>query len=239
MKSAETTTTDVAEIAVLARAKRNFQNNGLGDRMWGAPGAADEPPLSEAFFLSEDQRADFIAAARAEIEAENGSPHQADASAPYIEGEAMSFGISALYGSRDDAQSAKGTLIASGIPEGAIRLIVCPAIPPVGCSEPGEPTPADGVLHRQLREIGLPAAAWGSYCAKLAGGGAMLNLHVEETEVERVMGILKDHSSVDVEQRVATWDLEGWGGTSPVSTEGWGGYSATSTGGTKITASQD
>ncbi|MCJ2075662.1 hypothetical protein MKK68_08355 [Methylobacterium sp. E-016] len=81
MKSAKTTTADVAEIAVLARAKRNFQNNGLGDRMWGAPGAANEPPLSEAFLLSDDQRADLIAAARAEIEAENGSSLHEDASA--------------------------------------------------------------------------------------------------------------------------------------------------------------
>ena len=62
----------------------------------------------------------------------------------------------------------------------------------------------------------------------------MLSLVVADAQQDLVMGILKDHGSVDPTLRLATWNAEGWGGMSPVSTEGWGGYSATSTGATDI-----
>ena len=67
----------------------------------------------------------------------------------------------------------------------------------------------------------------------------MLSLVVADAQQDLVMGILKDHGSVDPTLRLATWNAEGWGGMSPVSTEGWGGYSATSTGATDITTRRE
>ncbi|MCJ2070000.1 hypothetical protein MKK75_14545 [Methylobacterium sp. J-030] len=85
----------------------------------------------------------------------------------------------------------------------------------------------------------MPLEALDACCVQLRQGAAMLNLVVADAQRDRVMGILKDHGSVDPTLRVATWRAEGWGGTSPVSTEGWGGYSATSTGATDITTRRE
>ncbi|MCJ2055016.1 hypothetical protein MKL09_00370 [Methylobacterium sp. J-048] len=150
----------------------------------------------------------------------------------------MSSGINALYESRNGAQAAMATLIAAGIPDAAIRLVVGPLPPEADRAETKDLYLDGDTLRHALVEIGLPREAWAAYSAKLTAGGAMLNLAVDDAERERVLGILNDHGSVDPTQRVAIWREEGWGGTSPVSTEGWGGYSATSTGGKNITDSQ-
>lgn len=150
----------------------------------------------------------------------------------------MTSVINALYESHSGAQTAMATLIAAGIPNAAIRLVVGALTSKAGSVETRDPCLDDDTLRRTLNEIGLPQAAWATYCAKLTAGGVMLNLAVDDAERERVLAILNDHGSIDPTQRVAIWRNEGWGGTSPVSTEGWGGYSATSTGGKNITDSQ-
>lgn len=149
----------------------------------------------------------------------------------------MNSRISALYESRNSAQAAKATLVAAGIPEDAIRLVVSFHTHEAGHAETTDPALDGDTLRRVLKEIELPPEAWAAYFAKLTAGGAMLNLAVLGVQRERALGILHDHGSTDPTQRVAIWREEGWGGTSPVSTEGWGGYSATSTGGKNITDS--
>ncbi|MCJ2069688.1 hypothetical protein MKK69_26165 [Methylobacterium sp. J-026] len=151
----------------------------------------------------------------------------------------MSLGILALYESRSKAQAAMATLVAAGIPERAIRLVVGSADPEPGRVEATAALPDGPGLRDRLGTMGLPREALDACCARLRQGAAMLDLVVADAQRDHVMSILEDHGSVDPTLRLATWRAEGWGGTSPVSTEGWGGYSATSTGATDITTRRE
>ncbi|MEN3238358.1 hypothetical protein PUR29_33490 [Methylobacterium ajmalii] len=150
-------------------------------------------------------------------------------------GTIMSHSISALYESHSNASSARRTLIAAGLARDGIRLIVGAPSSPDDRDEPEELIPGADALCRFFQEMGLHQEEWAVYRRAMACGGAMLSFPMPETGGERLIDILKDNGSLDVEGRIAAWRAEGWGGTSPVSTEGWGGYSATSTGGRHVT----
>jgi hypothetical protein len=196
--------------------------------------------MSAGFALSVDQQAAFIAAARTEIASEGHSAAQPEEPLPSREGATARLGIFALYESRRKAQAATATLVAAGIPEQAIRLVVDPPDPDADHAEADAPDTGGGqALRDRLETCGVPPEALDACCAQLRLGAAMLNLVVADAQRDRVMGILKDLGSVDTTLRLATWGAEGWGGTSPVSTEGWGGYSATATGATEITTRRE
>jgi len=195
--------------------------------------------MSAGFILSDDQRAAYIAAARTEIASEQNTAELPGEPPLPSEDPKASLSILALYESPSKAQAARATLVAAGIPERTIQLVVVSADPDDGRTEAGISPPDDPSLGDSLGKIGVPLEALNAYCSQLRQGAALLSLVVVDAQRDRVMGILKDHGSVDPTLRHATWDAEGWGGTSPVSTEGWGGYSATSTGATDITTSQE
>lgn len=222
---------DPVEAAVLERARQNFRDKGPGDRMWSDPSPMTGSTMSAGFALSADQRAAFIAAARTEIASE-ADPAERPAE-PVLASDGPRLGVLALYQSPGKAQAATATLVAAGIPERTIRLIVAPSDPEDGSTGAGASRPA-GPLRDRLGTIGVAPEALEACCAALRQGGALLKLVVADAQRDRVLGILNDHGSVDPTLRLATWSAEGWGGTEPVSTEGWGGYSATSTGPTDI-----
>lgn len=66
-------TEDTIEAAVLERAKHNFINNGPSNQMWDDSSSHEGAAISSCFALSEGQRHEFIARARAEIENEESS----------------------------------------------------------------------------------------------------------------------------------------------------------------------
>jgi hypothetical protein len=227
------------EAAVLERARRNFLDNGPGDRMWSDPSSMKGSTMSAGFVLSANQRAAFIAVARREIASEEDTVDRPEGPLLPSEGSRAGLGILALYESRSKAQAATATLVAAGIPERAIQLVVAPSGPNDSRAEVGTSLPDGSGLRDELRTIGVTPEALDASCAWLRQGAAMLNLVIADAQRDRVMGILKDHGSVDPALRLTTWRTEGWGGTSPVSTEGWGGYSATSTGATDITTRRE
>jgi hypothetical protein len=233
MTAAEMAIDDPIEAAVLERAQRNFLDNGPGDRMWSDPSPMKGATMSAGFALSADQRAAFIAAARTEIASEADTAERPEGSPLPSEGSRARLGILALYESHSKAQAATATLVAAGIPEQAIQRVVAPSDSDDGRAGAGASLP-DDTLRDKLGTIGVAPEALEACCAALRQGAAMLKLVVADAQRDRVLGILKDHGSVDPTLRLATWRAEGWGGTSPVSTEGWGGYSATATGATDI-----
>jgi hypothetical protein len=231
---------DPLEAAVLERARRNFRDKGPGDRMWSDPSPTQGMTMSAGFTLSDDQRAAYIAAARAEIASEGDTAERPGKPPPAGDDPRPRLGILALYESSQKAQAAQATLVAAGVPERTIRLVAAPADPDEGRLEAGgSPTDDHPGFRDRLGRIGVPSETLDTTCAQMRQGAAILSLVVTEAQRDRVMGILKDQGSVDPTLRHATWDAEGWGGTSPVSTEGWGGYSATSTSATDITTRQE
>jgi hypothetical protein len=240
MTAAEMMVDDPIESAVLDRARQNFLDNGPSDRMWADPSPMKGSTINAGFVLSADQRAAFIDAARMEIASEVGIADRPERPLLPSEGPDASLEVCALYESRSKAQAAMATLVAAGIPDRAIRLVVAPSDPDAGRAEARVSLPDDpGNLQDILETIGVPLEALDACCASLRQGGVMLNLVVADAQRDGVMSILKDHGSVDPTLRLARWRAEGWGGTSPVSTEGWGGYSATSTGATNVTVRRE
>ena len=233
MTAAEMANDDPLEAAVVERARRNFLDNGPGDRMWSDPSPMKGATMSAGFALSADQRAAFIAAARTEITSEADTAEQPEEALLPSEGSCARLGILALYENHSKAQAARATLVAAGIPEWAIQRVVAPSDPDDGRAGAEASLPGD-TLRDRLGTIGVAPEALEACCVALRQGAAMLKLVVADAQRDRVLGILKDHGSVDPTLRLATWRAEGWGGTSPVSTEGWGGYSATATGATDI-----
>ncbi|MCJ2138033.1 hypothetical protein MKK69_28970 [Methylobacterium sp. J-026] len=234
MRTAETVIDNPAEAAARERAQQNSLGNGPGDRMWADPFPMKGSTMSAGFALSADQRATFSPAAWTEIASEGDTAERPEGPLLPSEGPRARLGILALYESPSRAQAATATLVAAGIPERAIRLVVAPIGLDDGRAEAGSSLPNGSGLQDRLETIGVAPEAPDACCARLKQGAAMLDLLVADKQRDRVMGILKDHGSVDPTLRLATWCAEGWGGTSPVSTEGWGGYSATSTGATDI-----
>ncbi|MCJ2067268.1 hypothetical protein MKK75_00330 [Methylobacterium sp. J-030] len=228
---------DPVEAAVLERARRNFLDNGPGDRMWSDPSSTKGSTMNADFVLSADQRAAFIATARTELASEgNAADRPEGLQLPSAD---ASLRILALYESHSHALAATATLVAAGISQQAIQLVAAPADPDAGPAEVGASLPDGSGLRTRLGTIGVPPEALEACCSRLRQGAAMLNLVIADGQRDCVMGILKDHGSVDPTLRLAIWRAEGWGGTSPVSTEGWGGYSATSTGATDITTRRE
>lgn len=233
MNAPEMTNDDPVEAAVLERARQNFCDKGPGDRMWSDPSPMKGATMSAGFTLDADQRAAFIAAARTEIASEGDAAERPAEPMLASDGPRARLGVLALYQSPAKARAATATLVAAGIPERAIRLVVAPSDPEDGNAGAGA-SPPDDPLRDRLGTIGVAPEALDACCAALRQGAALLKLVVADAQRDRVLGILNDHGSVDPTLRLATWSAEGWGGTSPVSTEGWGGYSATSTGATDI-----
>ncbi|MBN4098359.1 hypothetical protein [Methylobacterium sp. OT2] len=233
MSGPEMANDDPVEAAVVERARQNFCDKGPGDRMWSDPSPMKGSTMSAGFALSADQRAAFIAGARTEIAFEGDTAARPEKPAQSREAPPAGLGILALYQSPGKAQAATATLVAAGIPERAIQRVVAPSDSDDGRAGAGASLPDDNLRDR-LGTIGVAPEALEACCAALRQGAAMLKLVVADAQRDRVLGILKDHGSVDPTLRLATWRAEGWGGTSPVSTEGWGGYSATATGATDI-----
>ncbi len=165
--------------------------------------------MSAGFTLDADQRAAFIAAARTKIASEGDAAERPAEPMLSSDGPRARLGVLALFQSPAKAQAATATLVAAGIPERAIRLVVALSDPEDGNAGAGA-SPPDDPLRDRLGTIGVAPEALDACCAALRQGAALLKLVVADAQRDRVLSILNDHSSVDPTLRLATWSAEGW-----------------------------
>jgi hypothetical protein len=133
------------------------------------------------------------------------------------------------YGSKDadEAETGAGTgatlgtLIGGGA--GLLAGLGLLAIPGLG------PVVAAGWLISTLTGAGIGAAAGGlagslvgagvpeehaqAYAEGVRRGGALITVRAEEGMVDRIVDVLDDHGSVDMDQREQAWRQEGWTGS--------------------------
>ena len=78
---------------------------------------------------------------------------------------------------------------------------------------------AAGGLAGSLTGAGLSEADAHTYAEGVRRGGTLLTVRAEEAHETRVMDILEEHGSVDLDERERTWKSEGWTGSATSGSE--------------------
>ena len=125
--------------------------------------------------------------------------------------------VTAFFDSRTDAEEAISRLHAAGIARDGIRLT--PSEQDTGTSG-GTNTQsfpeASNSLWESLRDLFLPDEDRHTYAEGLRRGGYLVSVQASDADYERVIDILDDEGTIDIDERSSSWRSEGWTGTSDV-----------------------
>jgi uncharacterized protein (TIGR02271 family) len=125
--------------------------------------------------------------------------------------------VTAFFDSRTDAEEAISRLHAAGIARDGIRL--APSEQDTGTSS-GTGTQsfpeASNSLWESLRDLFLPDEDRHTYAEGLRRGGYLVSVQASDADYERVIDILDDEGTIDIDERSNSWRSEGWTGTSDV-----------------------
>lgn len=134
----------------------------------------------------------------------------------------MTQTITAMFDNRSDAEAAIQKLTTAGIARTAIKLL------PETASGTAAGTTSSSYDHQRdehglwssLKDTLLPNEDRYTYAEGMSRGGTMLTVSAEEAHVPRVLDILEEHGSIDIDEREATWREAGWGGYSATGSTG-------------------
>jgi uncharacterized protein (TIGR02271 family) len=125
--------------------------------------------------------------------------------------------VTAFFDSRTDAEEAISRLHAAGIARDGIRLT--PSEQDTGTSS-GTGTQsfpeASAGLWDSLRDLFLPDEDRHTYAEGLRRGGYLVSVQASDADYERVIDILDDEGTIDIDERSSSWRSEGWTSTSDV-----------------------
>jgi stress response protein YsnF len=124
--------------------------------------------------------------------------------------------VTAFFDNRRDAEEAVSRLEAAGISHDSVRLIpgnerdtdaaASPDVRSLGDASTG--------FWDSLRDLFLPDEDRYTYAEGLRRGGYLVSVNASDAEYERVLDILDDEGTIDIDERAASWRAEGWSGTS-------------------------
>jgi uncharacterized protein (TIGR02271 family) len=120
--------------------------------------------------------------------------------------------ITAFFDSRTDAEEAIARLEAEGIARGSARLV--PGHERDTSSGTASVGDAAKGFWESLGDLFLPDEDRYTYAEGLSRGGYLVSVNVSDAEYERTLDILDDEGTIDIDERAASWRLEGWTGTS-------------------------
>ncbi|WP_262298638.1 YsnF/AvaK domain-containing protein [Microvirga sesbaniae] len=127
--------------------------------------------------------------------------------------------VTAFFDSRGDAEQAISRLHAAGIAQDSIRLTPGDedADTSRGTDTPSFPEASVG-LWDSLRDLFLPDEDRHTYAEGLRRGGYLVSVNAADADYERVIDILDDEGTIDIDERADSWRSEGWAGASDVGT---------------------
>jgi uncharacterized protein (TIGR02271 family) len=121
--------------------------------------------------------------------------------------------VTAFFDSRSDAEQAISRLHEAGIAQDGIRLT---ASDQDGGTSRGTDTQsfpeASAGLWDSLRDLFLPDEDRHTYTEGLRRGGYLLSVEASDAQYERVLDILDDEGTIDIDERANSWREEGWSG---------------------------
>ncbi|MEF2072114.1 YsnF/AvaK domain-containing protein [Consotaella aegiceratis] len=131
--------------------------------------------------------------------------------------------LTAFFDSRSDAERAVERIVAEGIPQDAITLVE--GADPSGA---GYDDTREKSFFESLGDFFLPDEDRHIYAEGLRRGGYLLTVPTTAYNRDRILDILDDEGTVDMDEREDSWR-----------TEGWTGYSASTETGTSDRASTE
>jgi uncharacterized protein (TIGR02271 family) len=127
--------------------------------------------------------------------------------------------VTAFFDSRSDAEQAISRLHAEGIARESIRLTPSEQDGGTTRGTDTQSFPEASVgLWDSLRDLFLPDEDRHTYAEGLRPGGYLVSVHANDADYERVIDILDDEGTIDIDERSNSWRSEGWTGTSGVGT---------------------
>jgi uncharacterized protein (TIGR02271 family) len=121
--------------------------------------------------------------------------------------------VTAFFDSRTDAEEAISRLHAAGIPRDGIRLTPGHEDTAGGAGTQSFPEASAG-LWDSLRDLFLPDEDRHAYAEGLRRGGFLVSVSASEADYERVIDILDDEGTIDIDERAESWRSEGWSASS-------------------------
>ena len=125
--------------------------------------------------------------------------------------------VTAFFDSRSDAEDAIERLADAGVPRDSIRFMPGDERDPPDDAGDAARTEPHG-LWDSLGGLFLPDEDRGTYAEGLRRGGYLISVHVSDEQYERVLDILDDEGTIDIDERAESWRSEGWTGSSGSST---------------------
>ena len=125
--------------------------------------------------------------------------------------------VTAFFDSRTDAEEAISRLHAAGIARDGIRLTPSEQDMDTSGGTGTQSFPeASNSLWEALRSLFLPDEDRHTYTEGLRRGGYLVSVSASDADYERVIDILDDEGTIDIDERASSWRSEGWTGTSDI-----------------------
>ncbi len=121
--------------------------------------------------------------------------------------------ITALFESAAEAERAADQLAAVGISRTAVSIVRQDAT--AAAPDTAERREEGGFLNA-LADFFMPDEDRYTYAEGLRRGGYLVSVHASDADYERVIDILDDEGTIDIDERSSAWRSEGWTGTSDV-----------------------
>ncbi len=119
--------------------------------------------------------------------------------------------ITAVFDTRSHAEQAVAQLTSSGVPSSDITLL--PDSADATSSTMASDEKGKG-FWGSLEQLFGGTEDHATYAESIRRGGIMVSVRAEDSEMDRIIDILEQHGSVDLDEREATWRSEGWTGSS-------------------------
>lgn len=113
--------------------------------------------------------------------------------------------VTAFFDSRGDAEAAVERIVAEGTPRSEIRVVE-------GSERAASAQNKDKGFMESLSDFFMPEEDRHSYAEGLSRGGYLVSLNTTSQNRDRVLDILDDEGTVDMDAREQSWRSEGWSG---------------------------
>jgi uncharacterized protein (TIGR02271 family) len=125
--------------------------------------------------------------------------------------------VTAFFDSRSDAEQAIERLSEAGVSRDSIRFMPGDERDPIDNDAGSATRRESGGFWDSLGDWFLPDEDRGTYAEGLRRGGYLLSVEATDAQYERVLDILDDEGTIDIDERANSWREEGWtGGTAGI-----------------------
>ena len=117
--------------------------------------------------------------------------------------------VAAFFDSEADAEAAVARIEAEGIPRDQIRVV---AGAPDADADREAAEPRQKGFFEALADMFMPAEDRYAYAEGLSRGGFLVSLYTTVDNRDRILDILDDAGTIDMDAREESWRAEGWAG---------------------------